>query len=434
MLWPLLSLFVHSQTIVGTFQQAIDHSDSSVGNFAQYYFEVTDFFDPVNGVVILKIGSEVPDLAPAGESDWFRVLARHFKATVVTLQHRYFGKSQPFPDTSLAHLQYLTVDQALQDYRDFHDRFVSSVTGQTAANLKWIIIGGSYPGLLSANIRRLWPDRFAAGYSSAGVVFATNNYTDFDLQDAIAMGQECAAVARQTRLKLERLYAEDRAYVLKLFNMPDFSNDFDFYLSIGELFTVGPQFSDVNALCAPLLDTLRLGTDPVIALAEYVKRADITFEDLDVPYLQNETVTNERASRGWFWMTCNEVGYWQTWPGRVGLRSKSLTTAGFEDKCQAVFGQEMHPDVEHFNQVYNVTRGNNVSHVIFTTNSQDPWAWTCVGQDTLVDDDNWVHVVAGNEVGHHREFDAPTAKDPADMNRTRSDIIKLLDKWLEWGK
>jgi hypothetical protein len=128
------------------------------------------------------------------------------------------------------------------------------------------------------------------------------------------------------------------------------------------------------------------------------------------------------------------MGYWQTYPGRVGLRSKVLTTEGFEEKCEKVFGQEMHPNVTHFNEVYNVTKGNNVTHVIFTTDSQDPWAWTCVGEDTPIDEGNWVHVVTGNEVGHHREFNAPTPQDPADMNRTRTDIIKMLDLWLEWGK
>jgi hypothetical protein len=94
----------------------------------------------------------------------------------------------------------------------------------------------------------------------------------------------------------------------------------------------------------------------------------------------------------------------------------------------------MHPNVTDFNAKHNVTRGNNVSHVIFGTDSQDPWAWTCVGEDTPVDDDNWVYVVKGLEVGHHREFNAPTAQDPADLNRTRGHIIQKLETWLEWRK
>jgi hypothetical protein len=212
--------------------------------------------------------------------------------------------------------------------------------------------------------------------------------------------------------------------------MPSDITEFDFNLAFGETFTVGPQFSNVAQLCGPLLDTLRTGSDPVIALATYA-RANAGLQTMSLNYLRNETAANESEDRCWFWVTCNELAYWQTSPGRIGLRGVNLTTAGFEEKCRAVFNDSMPPpDVDKFNSEHNLTRGNNVSHIAFVTDSQDPWAWTCIGPDIDVDDDNWVYTIKGTEVGHHREFNNPTPDDPEDMKRARENLIMVLDKWL----
>jgi hypothetical protein len=129
-------------------------------------------------------------------------------------------------------------------------------------------------------------------------------------------------------------------------------------------------------------------------------------------------------------MTCNELGYWQTSPGRVGIRGSTVTTEKFEEQCNETFG--VTPDVDKFNREHNVTKGNNVSHVAFITASQDPWQWACVGEDVEVDDGNWVHTIKGFEVGHHREFNKPDPDDPQDMKDTRAKVVRLLEEWIGW--
>ena len=104
------------------FTQKIDHTNDSVGTFDQYYYEYSTFFDPSNGAVILKLGSEVDYLDESGVSDWMHDLAEHFHAVVFTIQHRYYGKSLPFSELSVENLRYLSVEQALNDYAYFHDK------------------------------------------------------------------------------------------------------------------------------------------------------------------------------------------------------------------------------------------------------------------------------------------------------------------------
>jgi len=71
----------------------------------------------------------------------------------VGLEHRFYGKSVPNNDTSLSNLRYLTSTQALADAAAFRAYFANKYN---TLNSKWIIVGGSYSGCLSAWLRHVW--------------------------------------------------------------------------------------------------------------------------------------------------------------------------------------------------------------------------------------------------------------------------------------
>ena len=427
---PLLLFSAFS--ILKSFTQEVDHNvePGTFDTFEQYYFEENEFFDEENGTIILKIGAESPELQPSGVNDWFYDVAKIFHAKVITLQHRYFGKSQPYKTTSTDHLKYLTVEQAVADYGYFHDHYNESLKKHP-----WLIVGGSYPGLLSAFVMKKYPNYFYAAISSAGVVFANDNLTDFDIQVAISMGQECAAIARETRVQLDELIETDESYVRHLFNLSDNFTKADFYFLFADIFTLGLQYGDVAHLCGPLIDANRKGSDTVVALSKYTREVFIpNYGSLEVyatGYLRDTRSTNESASRCWFWMTCNQLAYWQTSPGRASIRSPKLTPEHFEKQCEAVFDMDFTNirNINEFNKKYDIT--NNISHTMFLTNSQDPWTWSCVTHGTkLGNDDNYVHTIIGEEMGHHFEFNKPQENDSPDMKRSRQRILQLLEIWL----
>ena len=59
------------------------------------------------------------------------------------VQHRFFGISQPYDNTSTSVLKYLTVEQAVEDYGRFHDLYNDG----SYKSFPWMVVGGSYPGL-----------------------------------------------------------------------------------------------------------------------------------------------------------------------------------------------------------------------------------------------------------------------------------------------
>jgi hypothetical protein len=72
-------------------------------------------------------------------------IAPDFKAMIVFAEHRYYGESLPFGKDSfsdLAHLGYLTSEQALADF----DVLISSLREEYDSNLQVVAFGGSYGG------------------------------------------------------------------------------------------------------------------------------------------------------------------------------------------------------------------------------------------------------------------------------------------------
>ena len=129
-----------------TFKNQIDHFDEKdERTYNQRYWINNKFFDSENGPIFLYICGEWTCTPPDEEMFPMLVGADH-KALLVSLEHRYYGDSQPFEDWSTPNLKYLTSQQALADIASFIDGLNDSLNRKA----DWIVIGGSYPGALAA--------------------------------------------------------------------------------------------------------------------------------------------------------------------------------------------------------------------------------------------------------------------------------------------
>ena len=77
-----------------------------------------------------------------------------------TIEHRYYGASQPFKDWSTPNLKNLTAEDALADMADFIDDMNTQIIAKwKGTNRKWVTVGGSYAGALSAWFQAAYPDK-----------------------------------------------------------------------------------------------------------------------------------------------------------------------------------------------------------------------------------------------------------------------------------
>ena len=75
---------------------------------------------------------------------------KKFNGVIVTLEHRYYGKSQPFDSWTTENLQFLSSKQAIFDLAHFVNWFRESFEkSQNVSNTKIFNIGCSYSGALS---------------------------------------------------------------------------------------------------------------------------------------------------------------------------------------------------------------------------------------------------------------------------------------------
>jgi len=86
-------------------------------------------------------------------------------ARLLVLEHRFYGDSQPFDNWSLESYQYLSSEQAMADIAYF---LASMNKGKE--DRQTIVVGGSYPGALSAWFKAKYPQSAVASWAASAVV------------------------------------------------------------------------------------------------------------------------------------------------------------------------------------------------------------------------------------------------------------------------
>ena len=142
--------------------------------FQQRYWINDDYWDENTGPVFLYICGEWTCSAPSIHSYPMMVGMEH-NALLVSLEHRYYGDSQPFDDWSTENMKWLTSEQALADTANFIDGI-----NRRIGKRDWIIAGGSYPGAFVAWFKSKYPDHVVGAWSSSGVIHPIMDFTDMD--------------------------------------------------------------------------------------------------------------------------------------------------------------------------------------------------------------------------------------------------------------
>lgn len=121
---------------------------------------------------------------------------------MISLEHRYYGESLPFRSTSFEtfNLKYLNSKQALKDIAFFIEQVKKNKWyGITELN-KWITIGGSYSGALSAWFRAKYPHLTVGALASSAVILAVEDFKQFDEQiylSTLKSGSYCVEAIQQ---------------------------------------------------------------------------------------------------------------------------------------------------------------------------------------------------------------------------------------------
>ncbi|PNX76355.1 putative serine protease EDA2-like protein, partial [Trifolium pratense] len=217
------------------FSQTLDHySPYDHRKFQQRYYEFLDYFRIPDGPVFLVICGEYS--CNGIKNDYISVLAKKFGAAVVSLEHRYYGKSSPFKSLKTENLRYLSSKQALFDLAVFRQNYQASYLpdslnakiNRTKIGNPWFVFGVSYPGALSAWFRLKFPHLTCGSLASSAVVLAVYNFTEFDQQIGESAGPECKAALQEITKLIDQKLVTDKKALKASFNAADLEIDGDF--------------------------------------------------------------------------------------------------------------------------------------------------------------------------------------------------------------
>jgi hypothetical protein len=164
------------------FTSKIDNFNSSdLRTYEQRYWVDDQFWDNKTGPVFMFICGEARCRPPTTRGYPYQI-CQDVKCLFFVLEHRYYGDSQPFADWSTESLKYLNATQALADLNTFMTTKDKEIVDKYGGSpRKWVTIGGSYPGALSAWFKHEYPNTATVSWSSSGVILPIRNFTDFDL-------------------------------------------------------------------------------------------------------------------------------------------------------------------------------------------------------------------------------------------------------------
>ncbi|KAL6959975.1 putative serine protease eda2, variant 2 [Sarracenia purpurea var. burkii] len=427
------------------FNQTLDHfSPYDHRQFAQRYYEFLDHFQLPNGPIFLKICGE--SACNGISNDYISVLAKKFGAAVVSLEHRYYGKSSPFNSLTTENLKYLSSKQALFDlavFRQYYQESLNAKLNRSNVENPWFVFGISYPGALSAWFRLKFPHLTCGSLASSAVVLAVYNFTEFDQQIGVSAGPECKAALQEVNQLVEQKLTMNGQALKALFAAAELKIDADFLYFLADAAVIAFQYGNPDTLCSPLIQAKKNGADLVDAYATFVKdyflgSFGISVQTYNQQHLKSTALNDDSSDRLWWFQVCTEVAYFQVAPSNDSIRSSKVDTRYHLDLCKNVFGEGIYPDVDGTNIYYGGTKIAG-SKIIFTNGSQDPWRHASKQTSST---EMPSYIVTCHNCGHGTDLrgcpqaplspegDAKNCSSPEAVHKVRQQIIDHIDLWL----
>jgi pimeloyl-ACP methyl ester carboxylesterase len=362
----------------GWFTQQIDHpSDGSAspGTFAQRYWYSTEFARSATSPVIFYLCGE------AACDPWYATTmadsAQALGASVVVLEHRFYGQSMPYRDYELDHLQYLNIHNALEDAAAF-ERW-AKVELPLAG--KWIVVGGSYPGMLAAFYREQHPELVVGAWASSAPVEVSLSFWGYDEIVNAALGEDCASLFRIALGAAEDAWddpAQRDVTSQQLFGGPAQGTLADFLRQVSQIAEVAAQYGNQASLCAQLAQVPDQPLQGVVAYAAAGAQPRPTTlgpSRFMPPTVAPDDANSQSDGVMWFYQVCSELGFFQTHSLDQGnsIMSWLIDEDYWTAVCQGFSGMEPAVDATRATYYQPIHEGR-VSNLFFVNGTLDPWS------------------------------------------------------------
>lgn len=409
------------------------------------------------GPVFLLLGGEGP-AAASGVGGHFILneYAQRFGALILSIEHRFYGKSVPKGDLSDASLRFLNAEQALADFAFFRQYISNKLSLPNTT--RWVAFGGSYSGSLSAWFRQKYPHLVDASLATSAPVKAQVDFPEYNevVQRSLEFfsGRACPDRIRTATNAATSLLSSTggKSKLQGMFNLcSPIKTDDDvalFFENLEGIIAQIVQYNNDNSEfnhglnIEKMCNVLMKGNDALEAYALFNSQfnklfginctqtsyADYIRDLKDIrPYPENANA----AGRAWTYQTCVEYGYYQTGASANQPFSKAISLGWYLKQCKDIFNIDAFnksfpfPNVEWTNTNYGSTKISDMK-TILPNGSIDPWSVLGVLPDIAVGPAIFIKGTA-----HCADLYPSSPTDPQTLKDARGLIIAVLERFLE---
>lgn len=443
------------------FTQTLDHfNPTDIRTWQQRYFTNASFYKP-GGPVFLMIGGEGPaNPIWLVEGAWISY-AKRVNAYLLSLEHRFYGKSHPTEDASVGNLIYLSSEQALADLATF------TMGMQETLGLKenkWIAFGGSYPGSLAAWYRMKYPHLVHGAVATSAPIVAQINFKEYleVVRDSLATkGEKCNSEIREANRQLHLLLQHQVGWriITKHFRLCtplDGKNKLDvanlFSVLAGNVEEVVQYNKDnrefegvkgtnvtIETVCGIMMNqsqgspvTSYATINSMILDIQGEKCLDHTYNSM-INELQDTSWENNTdvGGRSWIYQTCTEFGFYQSSDSENQPFGDEFPLEFFIHQCQDIFGPRfsltlLESGVKRTNTLYG-GRNLKVTRVVFPNGSIDPWHALGITDDLSAE----AKAIFINGTAHCAIMYPASTSDPPQLTQAREQVFHLINHWLQ---
>ncbi|CAG9333894.1 unnamed protein product [Blepharisma stoltei] len=425
------------------YNQTIDHFHIPVqeaGVFSQRYYVIDDYWNVASGPIFLYLcgESECKGVTSTTKSLFPLQVAKENAARYISLEHRYYGVSIPINNTGLFQqiFQYHDVDQALADIAQFirYMNFQMQEIRKTTIPPKWVVIGGSYAGALSAWFRTRYPNLATAAWASSAVVRPILDFSDFDKQVYISTaksGQNCVDSIKSVNNLIQSQYiAGNMTVITDLFNATSvFSNDPDqitvlWYIAdtMAEMVQYGKRVELCQALNSASSPWDKLKQVSIVGNTYGLANPNA----YAVSALKNLNIAQNVMDRQWWWQQCQQFGWLQT-PSEYQMRPSYLNMTFWNWYCQQIYSYPGGITLPNTN-ITAAGLSYKANNIVYTNGSEDPWQWA--SNNAVSTEARPILKIECDFCGHCIDFKTPNSTDPASLTRARTYIKAYIAQWL----
>ncbi|XP_037696975.1 lysosomal Pro-X carboxypeptidase [Choloepus didactylus] len=433
------------------FPQKIDHFGFYTDKtFKQRYLIADKYWKKDNGSILFYTGNEGDIVWFCNNTGFMWDVAEELKAMLVFAEHRYYGESLPFGDSSFktVHLNFLTSEQALADFAELIRHLKQTIPG--AENQPVIAVGGSYGGMLAAWLRMKYPHIVVGALAASAPIWQFDGlvpcgiFMEIVTTDFKESGPNCEKSIHRSWDAINQLATTgsglqwlSKALHLcsPLTNSQDIQSLKDWISETWVNLAMVDYPYESNFLQP-------LPAWPMKVVCQHLRNPNVSdqnlveniFQALNIYYNYSgqakclnisETATSSLGSLGWSYQSCTEMIMPFCTNGVDDMfEPHSWNLEELSRECFKQWGVRPRPS-----WITTLYGGRNISshkNIIFSNGELDPWSGGGVTKD-ITDTLIAINIPQG---AHHLDLRANNALDPQSVLLARSLEVKHMKEWI----